>query len=222
MNKLIKIAIAQLGQKEITGEENNPAIVNYARESGFTWVNDDETPWCSIFMNWVCMKAGLERSYQANARSWLNTGVDAGTDPRPGDIVVFWRNSPDRSEGHVGIFFGYSANGAGIFCLGGNQSNQVSISEYPARKVLGFRRLREEHKVSSLPSPILMEGDRGSRVKTLQRALRTAGYDCGPADSIFGPLTTSAIRQLQKSKPGIAVDGIYGNNTRSLLEEKIK
>ncbi len=141
MDKLIKIAVAELGQKEVRGSGNNPAIVNYAREAGFEWVNDDETPWCSIFMNWVALKAGLVRSRQASARSWLQVGQNKDTAPLPGDIAVFWRNSPASWQGHVGIFFGFSYDGTEIYCLGGNQGDQVSISAYPRETVLGFRRL---------------------------------------------------------------------------------
>ncbi len=141
MDKLFKIAIAELGQKEVQGSENNPAIVNYARESGFEWVNDDETPWCSIFMNWVAMKAGLVRSKQASARSWLQVGQHTDRDPLPGDVVIFWRNSPSSWQGHVGIFVGVSYDGKKVYSLGGNQDNRVSISAYPRETVLGFRRL---------------------------------------------------------------------------------
>ena len=87
MNDLLKIALSQYGVKEISGEKNNKQIVDYAKEAGFEWVNDDETPWCSIFINWCAMKAGLERSHKANARSWLNTG-ELTTHPETGDIVI--------------------------------------------------------------------------------------------------------------------------------------
>jgi len=142
MDELFKIAVAELGQKEIEGSGNNPAIVNYAREAGFTWVNDDETPWCSIFINWVAMKAGLVRSNQASARSWLNVGEQVDAAPVPGDIVIFWRGSPGSWQGHVAILFGFSHDGTRVYSLGGNQDNRVSISDYPRNTVLGFRRLQ--------------------------------------------------------------------------------
>jgi uncharacterized protein (TIGR02594 family) len=65
MDKILKLAIAELGQKEISGPQDNPTIVNYAKEAGFAWVDDDETPWCSIFVNWVANKAGLKGSNKA-------------------------------------------------------------------------------------------------------------------------------------------------------------
>ena len=43
MDELLKTAFAHLGQKEVARPEDNPTIVNYARESGFEWVDDDET-----------------------------------------------------------------------------------------------------------------------------------------------------------------------------------
>ncbi len=52
MDKLFKIAIVQLGQKEVHGSGNNPAIVNYAREAGINRVNDDETPVVASGWEW--------------------------------------------------------------------------------------------------------------------------------------------------------------------------
>lgn len=86
MDKILQIAVAELGQKEITGPQYNPTIINYAKEAGFTWVDDDETPWCSIFVNWVAKKAGLKASGKANARSWLLEGLNVDTAPEPGDF----------------------------------------------------------------------------------------------------------------------------------------
>ncbi|MGV8090979.1 MAG: TIGR02594 family protein [Mangrovibacterium sp.] len=219
MDKLFKIAIAELGQKEIQGSGNNPAIVGYAHEAGFNWVNDDETPWCSIFVNWVAMKAGLVRSKQANARSWLLVGQNVDSSPLPGDVVVFWRNNPTSWEGHVGIFFGFSYDGAKVYCLGGNQGNQVSISAYPKDTVLGFRRLTATPGMIDIPNVTLRKGDKGKDVKSLQDALKAAGINCGTSDGDFGPLTENAVKQLQSMKYGLTIDGIYEENTRNFLFE---
>jgi uncharacterized protein (TIGR02594 family) len=138
MSRLLEIATSQLGVKEISGPVDNVTIVHYAKQSGFEWVDDDETPWCSIFVNWVAMKAGLKRSKLANARSWMDVGTPT-TDPEPGDIVIFWRDSPESWQGHVGFFMGFSKDLSRVYCLGGNQGNQVSISAMKADKVLGCR-----------------------------------------------------------------------------------
>ena len=68
MDKLIQIASQEFGLKGISRDRHNQNIIDYAKESGFEMVNDDETPWCSIFVNWVAQKCGLRSSKKANVR----------------------------------------------------------------------------------------------------------------------------------------------------------
>lgn len=136
MKTVIEIALSQYGTKEISGSSNNHTIVNYAKEAGFDWVNNDETPWCSIFTNWVNLKAGLPRSGKADARSWLKVGTEVH-DPQLGDIVVF-RRGTSAWEGHVGYYI--NEQDGFINCLAGNQSDQVNISAISKTKLLGYRR----------------------------------------------------------------------------------
>lgn len=138
---MLKTALSQYGVKEIVGEEDNKTIVDYAHESGFKWIDDDETPWCSVFMNWVAMKAGYERTNKANARSWLNVG-ETVENPQTGDIVVFKRGNNGWS-GHVGIYI--NEHNSHVFVLGGNQSNSVNITPYSKMSLLGYRRLNRVH-----------------------------------------------------------------------------
>jgi len=135
--KHLEIAFAEYGVKEIPGKENNPEVMKYSRETGLTWVKDDETAWCSLFANWVCMKAGLPRSGKANARSWLDVGKPV-TEPQMGDIVVFKRGTSEW-QGHVGFFM--SKRKALIYVLGGNQGDAVKVAGYDEKDLLGIRRL---------------------------------------------------------------------------------
>ena len=105
---------------------------------GYEWVKDDETAWCSAFVNWVCKKANLEYSGALNARSWLNIGCEVAN-PEIGDLVVFWRGDPNGWQGHVAFFIREAKNH--IYVLGGNQNNQVKISAYPKSRLLKYRRL---------------------------------------------------------------------------------
>ena len=144
MSKLLEIALSQYGQKEITGEKDNQTIVGYAKEAGHAWVDDDETPWCSIFMDWSSMKAGVERTHKANARSWLTVG-ETVNHPETGDIVILKRGT-NPNQGHVGIYINDMVPEHGptrlIRVLGGNQGNEVKISLYDKNDVLGYRKLR--------------------------------------------------------------------------------
>ena len=217
MKSLIKIAAGEIGIKEIPGQEHEKRIVDYAKGAGFTEITDDETPWCSIFTNWCCEEAGLQRSKRANARSWLAVGKPID-DPVPGDIVIFWRERPDSWKGHVGIFMGFSKNRSRVFCLGGNQKDTVSIQGYDASQVLGFRRLTNETMVGTPKAkPALKVGSRGEEVAKLQSLLGELGYDCGAADGIFGPRTEAQLKAFQREE-GKESDGVYGPSTKAMIE----
>ncbi len=217
MKSILQIAINELGTKEIVGSQgHNPRIIEYANEAGFTSVGDDETAWCSIFMNWVAMKANFERTKKMNARSWLNIGLTV-TNPEPGNMVIFWRGSKHSWQGHVAIFIGFSKDGNRIFCLGGNQGNQVSITAYSKDRLLGFRKLQNIGKLE-LPDCILKKEDTGQNVVTLQEALKLAGFDCGTSDGVFGDKTEEALKDLQSSCDKLEIDGVYGRKTKEFLE----
>jgi hypothetical protein len=69
-----------------------------------------------------------------DARSWLEWGHELQV-PKPGCIVVFWRGSRTAWEA---MSRSISAPASGPV-LGGNQRNGVSIEDYSARQVLGYR-----------------------------------------------------------------------------------
>ena len=139
--RMQRVAESQLGVVEFGGPQHNPLVLRYSSDVGLDWVHDDETPWCSIFVNWCALKAGVERSGSAMARSWLRNGTEFAT-PEPGDVVVFWRGSPSADTGHVALFHSYAPNGQ-INVLGGNQSNRVVVSPYSEDRLLSFRRLSD-------------------------------------------------------------------------------
>jgi len=73
---------------------------------------------------------------------------------------------------------------------------------------------------ATVPAVVLKPGATGSDVKTLQRALASAGQSPGPIDGIYGPKTEQAISAFQTSA-GITVDGVYGPETKRALEQKL-
>lgn len=216
MEQLLKIAFNELGTEEIVGNENNPEVLKYAIDTGIKGITNDEIAWCSTFVNWVAWKAGLQFSGKANARSWLNVGTKTSS-PEPGDIVVFWRESPQSWKGHVGIFLGVSTDKKRVYCLGGNQGNRVSVSAYRLNTVLSYQRLATVKKLV-IPDPILKLGNKGVNVVALQDALKLLNINVGTSDGDFGKKTESGIKELQTRKPNLAIDGIYNAETRDLLE----
>lgn len=58
----------------------------------------------------------------------------------------------------------------------------------------------------------LSEGDNGSAVTALQKALAALKYDVGTPDGDFGPATKAAVVAFQDAN-GLTPDGIVGTNT---------
>lgn len=131
----LAVARKELGVKEHVGDADNPRIVEYHRSTslGKADANEDETPWCSSFVNWCMVKAGRYGTNSAWARSWLKWGVALDV-PKLGCVVVFSRNT---NSGHVGFFI--KEVGENILVLGGNQNNEVCEALYPKSRLLGYR-----------------------------------------------------------------------------------
>jgi lysozyme len=56
----------------------------------------------------------------------------------------------------------------------------------------------------------------GEKVSAIQQALKAAGFDPGPVDGQFGPLTRNAVVSFQSSR-GMTTDGEVGPETASAL-----
>lgn len=134
---ILEKAFQYLGEKEVEGPGSNRLIITWFRNWGVSWQKDDsKLAWCSVFMNQVADEAGVELSGKLNARSWLEIGTPT-EEPKPGDIVIYWRSSISSWKGHVGIFI--REDDTHIWTLGGNQSNSVNITKYSKSRLLGYR-----------------------------------------------------------------------------------
>jgi uncharacterized protein (TIGR02594 family) len=132
---VLRIAESEIGVFETPGPESTKRILEYHDCTSLD-ASDDETPWCSSFVNWVIRRAGGKGTNSAMARSFLKWGVPI-TDPFPGCIVVLKRGK--APSGHVGIFKYRRSPGGWVHVVGGNQSDQVRVSLYQEADVLGYR-----------------------------------------------------------------------------------
>lgn len=217
---LLEILSKEIGVKEVKGKQHSPQIMKYAKEAGFENYISDETAWCSLFANWVALKAGLEQSNNLAARSWLNIGLPIDN-PEPGDIVVFWRNKIDSWQGHVAFFMGFSHDYQRVYCVGGNQGNQVTLTAYEKKQLLGFRRLRKT-TVPEFSNKNIDLGDNGAEVVLLQDTLKQLGYDCGTSDGVFGNKTRDALKEFQSTSETMKINGKFDKATREYLIEILK
>lgn len=139
---LLVKALEVYGLSEIRGDLSEGLILEMFDVSGHGWVKDDSVAWCSAFMNWVAHFTGFEKTKKLNARSWLNVGkLVKPRNEQIADVLVLWRVSQTDWRGHVGLYIGQ--NDTHYYVLGGNQQNQVKISQYPKNRLLGIRRLQK-------------------------------------------------------------------------------
>ena len=139
MNCALEIALANYGTKEVVGIRHNEKVLEYFRESGHSWVKDDETAWCSAFANYCALLAGYKTSGKLDARSWLKVGKEV-ENAELGDIVVFWRSKKTSWKGHVAFYI--REDETHIWVLGGNQNNEVNIKPYLKSRLLGYRNIK--------------------------------------------------------------------------------
>jgi uncharacterized protein (TIGR02594 family) len=138
--KVLKVALQEMGVREVRGPEHNPRIIEYhqAVSGKFT---SDEIPWCSSFANWCVKEVGnvkLRRTDNGLARSWLTLGKKADecppTDLKMGSIVVFSRGKSSYM-GHVAFLLHATVDR--LLVVGGNQSDSVCLATFPATSFLG-------------------------------------------------------------------------------------
>lgn len=139
-----EIAQSYLGLREYTpqrpgpnGEQSNEQIEKWQRAAGIRRP-DDATPWCAAAMTGWLYEAGLTDFATSAARSFGGYGRGLAQ-PRLGCIVVLWREAPSSPHGHVGLFV--REDERGLWLLGGNEDNAVTIKPYPRLRLVkdGFR-----------------------------------------------------------------------------------
>lgn len=130
----LTVAEGEIGTHEIAGPVDEKRILEYAACTTLH-AEDDETAWCSSFVNWCMEMVDITGTKSAAARSWLKWGEPL-EQPVEGCVVILKRGAPP--SGHVCLYVrDYDADH--ITCLGGNQGDQVKYSHYPKSDVLGYR-----------------------------------------------------------------------------------
>lgn len=140
-----RIAGQQLG----LSEGDQAAAISDFISTGGANLDPVTRAWCADFVNASLSRAGIEGTGSGMARSFLDWGQPVDQ-PMQGDVAVFRRGDPNGPYGHVGFFDGYNEDGS-IRVLGGNQGDAVSIANYSANDLLGFRRAPGQQ--NTLPKP---------------------------------------------------------------------
>ena len=109
----------------------------------------DDLPWCTGFVSYVINKSGYEKlGYPVSAKQLWNKGKKLGLEvktPKAGDIICFWRNSPNSWQGHIGIIEKVDSNY--IYTIEGNlgkyPSNvkRIKYKKDNVKRLLGYLRI---------------------------------------------------------------------------------
>lgn len=147
--KALAIAIAELeaGAKEIGGNNRGKWVRKYFKETGLPEGN----PWCAAFASWCLFSAcGEDKSkmplpYLAGARNIFRAGRDKGwnvTDPKPGDLIIWWRESLHSGKGHIGYV--EAVKDGFVYTVEGNKTPKVARFHYVIGRIdqlIGFIRI---------------------------------------------------------------------------------
>jgi uncharacterized protein (TIGR02594 family) len=133
--KLLIEALKTYGTKEMPGTGDNPEILSWAKETDLNRVySADSVPWCGLWMAVVAKRADKDIPKDPLwARNWAGFGTEANQ-PGLGDVLVFQR----QQGGHVGLYIG--EDDTAYHVLGGNQSDQVSITRILKSRCIAKRR----------------------------------------------------------------------------------
>lgn len=126
--------------KGLNEREHKNVIADFIKKAAGININPATTAWCAAFVNGVLGASGSKGTGKLNARSFLSWGQPVD-EPQQGDVVVFSRGNSSW-QGHVGFYMGTEVRNGETYIkvLGGNQSNKVKESYYPASRLLGYRR----------------------------------------------------------------------------------
>ncbi len=129
----VDVAKTQVGVTE-WGVGDNPEVVKYHNSTNhYSW--GDNVPWCASFMAWVFNNSGYEKAVPSNsarALSWLSFG-------KPIDHPVYGAVAVKRRKGGGHVCFVVGEEGRFLYCLGGNQSDRVSVVKYNKSVFEAFR-----------------------------------------------------------------------------------
>ena len=203
-----------IGLKEVPGPAHNPLIVQWGKDGGIGWWNNDEDAWCAVAVNAALVHSGYPSTRSALARSFTQYGTRLSR-PVRGAIVIFPRGS-NPLYGHVGIVDEVRADGT-LAIINGNVGNAVRRSVFRTSSVLpdGIRwppgaTPPEASGAQPVDSPLgqrsLRLGLRGADVAALQGEMNILGYGLA-VDGEFGAKTKDAVTRFE-ARRGLAADGV--------------
>lgn len=131
-------ALKWINLHEGQGSSDNPTILEWAKEEGGNIARvytHDSIAWCALYANMILTKVGLigtETLWALDFDTSKNFITLAG--PAVGAFAPMVR----AGGGHIAVVVGRTPDG-NLACVGGNQSDKVSIAAFPPSRPRHFR-----------------------------------------------------------------------------------
>jgi hypothetical protein len=147
---------------QVALEELRNGAAEIGENNAGTWVKKylnglaaEGSSWCAAFVSY-CFASSycpMPFDYTVSARDLFNQFKSKGwvlqrdktLIPSPGDLVFWWRESPQSWKGHVG--FVHHSFGGRLFTIEGNRTSKVDTFSYYLKSIdqlLGFGRVPDK------------------------------------------------------------------------------
>lgn len=134
LSKSVSIAVAKLGTKELTGNNDGPFPDECLKLCGLdnqAYIKGEGKgkgyAWCAAFVSWVMTQAGVDFKPNAWAPS-LFPVTKIVADKKGKTMDVFGINYNNIANGHVGFVLVWPEEGDTFISLEGNWGNQVCLN----------------------------------------------------------------------------------------------
>lgn len=214
--------VRHIGLREIPGPVHERKIVEWGRDAGISWWNNDEDAWCAVAVNGALVNSGYPSTKSALARSFTKYGTRLDK-PIRGAVVVFPRGK-NPLYGHVGIVEDVFDDGT-MSVISGNMSNRVKRATFRIASLLpdGVRWPpgaplpdgTTSETADEWGERVMRLGSRGEDVSALQRDLNVLNYAL-TVDGIYGGRTVDAVRRFQVRR-GMEASGAADEATLAAL-----
>lgn len=234
-NKLISTAVKYVGVTEPSGDDDIIKSYNNLAGASFGY----SVAWCQMFVVMMQKYAGLAPYITAScttARNYYKLKGVWVTAPKPGYLIYFdWDRSGDCD--HVGIVVSVIGNTVGV--IEGNASNStgndaVCYKEYQIgySKIAGYANIGGVAAESNIPTTdtgkpkeTVASSNIKSKVMTFQRYLNNKLGANLAIDGVYGKNTRNAAVKLYQQflndryRAGLVADGIFGSKTKSAAKD---
>lgn len=181
--------------------------------------------WCAMFVTWCARQAGIPTSVISNS-AYATIGSRTygfnkcpyydkeGFEPRPGDLIIFYRDDDMADNAHVGLV--YRVIGNTVTVVEGNKYNQVRVRLFSLSDpyIQGYGRPNYRGELPAAPERVEAECD--TTVPAQIWTHTVTGADVPIYQDFSRTVTADSIAPGEEC----IISGFYTNGTAQVLVER--